>query len=89
MGWLPPSRSDPSNEPLSTYRVSVCEELQPAEHPHGSFLDPLQQLHILLVLGAPDLDTLLQMGPHEGRAEWDNPPPCPAAIPLLVHSECS
>ena len=28
----------------------------------------------LLMLGAPGLDTVLQMGPHKGRAEEDNHP---------------
>ena len=30
-------------------------------------------LHILLVLGAPGLDAVLQMGPHKGRIGGDNP----------------
>jgi len=38
-------------------------------------LDPLQQPHVFPVLGAPGLDAVLQMGPHEGRAEGDNPLP--------------
>ena len=41
--------------------------------------EPLQQLHIFLVLRAPD--TVLQMGPHECRAEGDNlslPAGCPS-----------
>ena len=38
--------------------------LQPSDHLHGPPSDPLQQLHIFLMLGAPDLDAVLQMGPH-------------------------
>jgi len=34
-----------------------------------------QQLYVPPVLGAPDLDTALQMGSHEGRAEGDSPLP--------------
>ena len=38
-----------------------------------SFSGTAPKLHILLVLGAPDLDTiLLQMGLYMGRAERDN-----------------
>ena len=35
-------------------------------------MDSLQQLHIFLILGAPGPDAVLQMGPHEGRAEGNN-----------------
>jgi len=49
------------------------EVRQPFYHVHGSPLDLLQQLHhILPVLGAPGLDTALQMGSHNGRVEGDN-----------------
>jgi len=30
---------------------------------------------------APDLDAVLQMAPHEGWVEWDNPLPDPAGHP--------
>ena len=36
---------------------------------------------IFLVLGAPGLDAVLQMGPHESRVVWDNPLPFPADHP--------
>ena len=49
--------------------VFVGEVLQPPDHLSGPPLDSLQQLPVFLVLGAPDLDTVLQMGPHEGRVE--------------------
>lgn len=45
-------------------------------------MDPLQQLLIFLLLGAPALDAVLQMGPHEGRAEGDNYLPLPAGHPF-------
>ena len=35
------------------------------------------------MLGAPGLDAVLQVGPHEGRAEG-TVPSLPAATPLLV-----
>ena len=48
------------------------EVLQPCDNPHGSPLDLLQQLHMLLVLGTPGLNTVLQMGPWQGRTEGDS-----------------
>jgi len=50
--------------------VFVGEELQP--------LDPPQNLDISPMLEAPDLNAVLQMGPHKERAEEDNPPHHPA-----------
>jgi len=41
------------------------EVLQPFSHLCGPPLDPLQQLHVLLVLGAPGLDAVLQVGSHD------------------------
>jgi len=46
-------------------------------------LDLLQQLHIFLVLGAPGLDPVLQLGPHNVRAERDKHLPLPAGHPSL------
>ncbi|KAK4817103.1 hypothetical protein QYF61_027966 [Mycteria americana] len=48
------------------------------DHFHGPPLDPLQQLHVLLVLRAPDLDAVLQVGSHQSRAEGQNHLPRPA-----------
>ena len=45
------------------------EVLHPSDHLSGPSLDLLQQLHILLVLGALGLGTVLQMGLHKGRVE--------------------
>ena len=45
----------------------------PWEHPHpdgstsGPSLDLIQQFHILFVLGAPDLNTILQVGAHKNN----------------------
>ena len=43
----------------------IGEVLQPSDHLSGSPLDPLQELHVLSVLGTPGLDAVLQMGPHK------------------------
>jgi len=50
----------------------IGEVLQHSDHLRSSSLDSLQQLHIFLVLGAPGLDTVFQMGPQESRVEGDN-----------------
>ena len=56
------------------------EMLQLSGHLCGSPLEALR----LSCAGAPGLDTVLQMGPHEGREEGDNPFLLPAATPLLM-----
>lgn len=45
----------------------IGEVLQPLDHPCNLSLGPLQELHIFPVLGAPDLNTILQVGAHRGR----------------------
>ena len=50
-------------------------------HLHGPLLHALGKLDIFPVLGAPDLDRVLQMGPHEGREEEDNHLLVPAGHP--------
>ncbi|KAK4823325.1 LOW QUALITY PROTEIN: hypothetical protein QYF61_000927 [Mycteria americana] len=54
------------------------EVLQPLDHFCGPPLDLLQQLHVLLVLRAPELDTVLQVRSHQSRAEAQNHLPRPA-----------
>jgi len=51
-----------------------------AAHLHEPYLCFL----FLPVLGAPGLGTVLQMGPHKGRADRDNHLPRLAATPLLM-----
>ena len=46
--------------------------LQPSNHLSGPPLDSFQELCVFLVLGAPGLDAVLQMGPHKSGAEGDN-----------------
>ena len=41
----------------------IGEVLQPSDHLSGPPLDPLQELHILPVLGAPGLDSVLKAVP--------------------------
>ncbi|XP_032300907.1 transcription factor PU.1 isoform X1 [Coturnix japonica] len=69
-----------AEQPQFLQPVFTGEMLQPLDL-HGPPLDPLQKLHIFPVLGTPDLDTVLQLGPHEGRAEGDNHLPGPAGHP--------
>ena len=58
--------------------VFVGDVLQPSDQLCGPHADPLQQLPVLLVLGAADLDTVLHMRGNNGRAERDNHLPVPA-----------
>ena len=50
---------------------------QPTDHLRGPPLDLLQQFHVL-VLGAPELDTVLQVRFHERRVEKQKHLPRPA-----------
>ena len=63
--------------------ISIGEVLQPHSNLCGPLQNLLQQLHILLVLWVPDLDTGLPMGLHKGRVERNTPLPLPAAILLM------
>jgi len=47
----------------------VGEVLQHSEYLHGSPLDSLQQIHVLLMLGAPGLDTVFCVGSHKSGFE--------------------
>ena len=53
-----------------TFFIGVV--LQPSDRLGGSPLDLLQQLYTPPVLETPDLDAVLQIGPHMGRVEGDN-----------------
>jgi len=67
-----------AEQPQLSQRFLTGEVFQPSDHLCHPPLDPLQQLHILLVLGAPELDAGLQVGSHKSGAEGQNPLPCPA-----------
>ncbi|PKU40316.1 hypothetical protein llap_9380 [Limosa lapponica baueri] len=43
---------------------AACSSALPPSNP---LLYPLQQFPVLLELGSPELDTVLQMGPHQGK----------------------
>ena len=47
----------------------TVEVLQPSVHFHGPPLDPLSQVHVFVVLGTQELDTVLQVGSHKSREE--------------------
>ena len=51
----------------------LAEVLQPSDHLCGPPLDPLYQLHVLLVLATPGLDPVLRVGPHRSQVEGDSP----------------
>ena len=57
--------------------VFTGEVLQPFDHP-CSPLDRLQKLYIFPLLGAPGLDTVLQVRPHKSKVEGYNHLPLPA-----------
>ncbi|KAK4821202.1 hypothetical protein QYF61_015770 [Mycteria americana] len=67
-----------AEQPHLPQPVLIGEVLQPSGHFHVPPLDLLQQLHVLLVLRAPELDVVLQVRSHQSRAEWQNHLPRPA-----------
>ncbi|KAK4810863.1 hypothetical protein QYF61_008835 [Mycteria americana] len=67
-----------AEQPQLSQPVLVGEVLQPSDHLHGPPLDSLQQLHVLLVLRAPELDAVLQVRSHQSGVEWQNHLPRPA-----------
>jgi len=58
--------------------ILAGEVFQPSDQCCDPPLDLLQQLHVLLVLRAPELDRILQVGSHQSRAEGQNHLPHPA-----------
>ncbi|KAK4830276.1 hypothetical protein QYF61_009369 [Mycteria americana] len=54
-----------AEQPQLSQPVFIGEVLQPSDHLHGPPLDSLQQVHVLLMLEAPELNTVLQFWtPH-------------------------
>ncbi|KAK4826741.1 hypothetical protein QYF61_010994 [Mycteria americana] len=49
-----------AKQPQLFQPVLIGEVLQPPDHVRGPPLDPLQQVHVLLMLGAPELNTIFQ-----------------------------
>ncbi|KAK4813670.1 hypothetical protein QYF61_017637, partial [Mycteria americana] len=58
-----------AEQPQLSQPVFIGEVLQPSHHLRGPPLDSLQQVHVLLMLGAPELDTVLQVGSHKSGVE--------------------
>ena len=58
-----------AEEPQLSQPVLLGVVLKPSDYLYGPPLHPLQQLHILLVLGAAELDAVLWEGSHESRIE--------------------
>jgi len=58
--------------------VLTGEVFQPSDHLCGPPLDPLQHIHVLPMLGAPELDTGLQVGSHKSGVKGQNHLPRPA-----------
>ncbi|KAK4830385.1 hypothetical protein QYF61_010612 [Mycteria americana] len=58
--------------------MQVGEVFHPSDHFHGPPLDLLQQVHVFPALRTPGLDTVLQVGSHQSRAEGENHLPRPA-----------
>ncbi|KAK4814468.1 hypothetical protein QYF61_018986 [Mycteria americana] len=67
-----------AQQPQLSQPVLVGEVLQPSDNFHGPPLHGLQQLHVLLVLRAPELDAVLQVRSHQSRVEGQNLLPRPA-----------
>jgi len=62
-------------QPQLSQPFLIGEVLQPSDRLHEHPLDLLQQVHVFVVLSAPELDAGLQMGSHQSRAEGQNHPP--------------
>mgnify|MGYP001861334534 CR=1 FL=1 len=56
-----------AEQPQLLQPIFIGEVFHPLDHSSRPPLDPLQKLHILLVLGPLDLDAVLQLGPHKGK----------------------
>jgi len=54
-----------AEQPQLSQPVLTGEVLQPSDHFCGPPLDTLQQVHVLLMLGAPELNAVLQVGFHQ------------------------
>ncbi|KAK4816919.1 hypothetical protein QYF61_024929 [Mycteria americana] len=59
-----------AEQPQLSQPVLAGEVLQPSHHFRGPPLDPLQQLHVLLVLRAPELDAVLQVPLDDILSFW-------------------
>ncbi|KAK4823457.1 hypothetical protein QYF61_002293 [Mycteria americana] len=67
-----------AEQPQLSQPVFIGEVLQPSDHLRGPPLDSLQQVDVLLMLGAPELNAVLQAGSRKSRIEGQNHLPQPA-----------
>ncbi|KAK4815374.1 hypothetical protein QYF61_001362 [Mycteria americana] len=67
-----------AEQPQLSEPVLIGGVFHPSDHFCGPPLDPLQQVHVLPVLRAPELDAVLQVRSHQTRVEGQNPLPRPA-----------
>ncbi|KAK4832092.1 hypothetical protein QYF61_020707 [Mycteria americana] len=67
-----------AEQPQLSQPVFIGEVLQPSDPLHGPPLDSFQQVHVLLMLGAPELNAVLRVGSHESGVEGENHLPRPA-----------
>ncbi|KAK4810711.1 hypothetical protein QYF61_007685 [Mycteria americana] len=67
-----------AEQPQLSQPVLIGEVLQHSDHFRSPPLDSLQQVHVLLVLRAPELDAVLQVRSYQSRVEGQNHLPRPA-----------
>ncbi|KAK4831140.1 hypothetical protein QYF61_015443 [Mycteria americana] len=67
-----------AEQPQLSQPVFTGEVFQPSDHLRGPPLDLLQQVHVLLMLGVPELKAVLQVGSHKSEVERENHLPRPA-----------
>ena len=58
-----------AEQPQLSQPALIREILQSSGHFRGPPLDLLQHIHVLLMWGAPELETVLQVGSHESRVK--------------------
>jgi len=61
-----------AEQPQLSHPFLIKEVFRPSDHLCGPPPDLLQQLHVLLVLRAPELDAGLQVGSHQSQGEGQN-----------------
>ncbi|KAJ7420830.1 Cohesin subunit SA-2 [Willisornis vidua] len=67
-----------AERPQCSQPVFIGEVFYSFVHLHDPPLDLLQQVHIILMLGAPELDTALQVGSHQSKVKGQKHLPQPA-----------
>ena len=67
-----------AEQPQLPQPVLIGEVLQPSDYLRCPPLDTLQHIHVLPMLGAPELDAVVQVGSHESGIKGQNHLPRPA-----------